>query len=107
VSGNPIEVGDVKRGVNHDKTVVNIDSSGISTPPHSGEGCGDTQIRLDFHQKMFELCPRGTTISHAGPVMLTMARQTRNGAEEQHDGSVRFSIGAKICVDFVVRLHET
>jgi hypothetical protein len=42
VSGKPYEVGGRDRGVNHDGTVVNIDSFRISTIPHSGEGCGDT-----------------------------------------------------------------
>jgi hypothetical protein len=39
--------------------------------------------------------------------MLAMARQMSNDPEGHHDGSVRFGIVAKICVDFVVRLHET
>ncbi len=63
--------------------------------------------RSDFLQRKYELCPRGTTISHPVPAVLAMARQMRNGPEEHHDGSVRFGMVAKICVDFVVRLHET
>ena len=42
VSGKHMEVGGLQRGVNHDKTIANAGLDDIGTPPHSGEGCGDT-----------------------------------------------------------------
>jgi hypothetical protein len=49
-----MEVGGLKRGLNHDETIVNIHSFVIITLPHSGEGCGDTLKRTTVLEKKFE-----------------------------------------------------
>ena len=51
--------------------------------------------------------PTASTIPHLAPAMLVMAGVVGNSSEEHQDDPVRPGMTTEICVDFVVRLHQT
>jgi len=47
----PMEVGGLTNWGEVDGSLANTASQRIATPPHSGEGCGDTLHRVEIDQK--------------------------------------------------------